>query len=144
MRDFSVGHLMLIGIHPDALILAQDSENCVHQQDLQQSRSHGDQRYSEMIMRVSRSLLIGVSALAFAACAEEHGRSYWLRHATITLPQAAQIAEASESGRAVGAELKQSGTRVFYEIEVITSASKSRRVRVDAETGKIITGLNLP
>jgi len=94
---------------------------------------------SSMIMRLSRNLLIGVSALACSACAEEHGRGYWLRHATVTLPQAARIAETSESGRAVGAELKQSGTRVFYEIVVINSANQSRRVRVDAETGKILS-----
>ena len=97
-----------------------------------------------MIMRALRSLLIGFFAVASVACAEEHGRSYWLRHASVTLPQAARIAETSESGRAVGAELKQSGTRVFYEIEVINSANRSRRVRVDAETGKIIPNLTLP
>ena len=97
-----------------------------------------------MVLRALCSLLIGVSALACSACAEEHGRSYWLRHATVTLPQAANIAESSESGRAVAAELRQSGTRVFYEIEVINSASQSRRVRVDAETGKVLTNLTLP
>jgi uncharacterized membrane protein YkoI len=95
-------------------------------------------------MRIFSGLLIGMSVLSFGACAEEHGKSYWLRHATVTLPQAATIAETSTSGRAVGAELKQSGTRVFYEIEVITSGNKSRRVRVDAESGKIITNLTLP
>jgi uncharacterized membrane protein YkoI len=82
--------------------------------------------------------------MAWAACAEEHGKSYWLRHTSITLPQAAQIAETTESGRAVAAELKQSGTRVFYEIEIFDTAGKSRHVRVDAETGKIIKNLTLP
>ena len=95
-------------------------------------------------MRRIWSLLIGLLVLTFGACAEEHGKSYWLRHATITLAQAAQIAEASGSGRAVGGELKQSGTRVFYEIEIIDSLNKSRRLRVDAETGKLIQSLALP
>jgi uncharacterized membrane protein YkoI len=90
------------------------------------------------------SLLIGLSLLACGACAEEHGKAYWLRHATITLPQAIQIAEASESGRAVRAELKQSGTRVFYEIEIIDRTERSRQVRLDADTGKILKNLTLP
>ena len=44
----------------------------------------------------------------------------------------------------MGAELKQSGTRVFYEIEIVDSTNKLRRLRVDAETGQIIKGLALP
>ena len=95
-------------------------------------------------IRAFWSLLIGLSALTLSACAEEQGKSYWLRHATVTLAQAAQIAEANGLGRAVGAELKQSGTRVYYDIEIVDSTIKSRRVRVDAETGQIIKGLTLP
>jgi uncharacterized membrane protein YkoI len=95
-------------------------------------------------MRAFWSLLIGLSALTFGACAEEHGKSYWLRHAAMTLAQAATIAETNESGRAVRAELRQSGTRIFYEIEIIDNVNKVRRVRVDAETGKIIKSLTLP
>ena len=95
-------------------------------------------------MRIFWILLIGLSAFTFGACAEEQGKRYWLRHASVTLAQAVQIAEASESGRAVGAELKQSGTRVFYEIELVDSGNRSRSVRVDAETGKIIKNLALP
>ena len=95
-------------------------------------------------MRAFWSLLIGLSALTFDACAEEHGKSYWLRHATITLARATQIAERNESGRAVRADLRQSGTHVFYEIEIIDNGNKSRRVRVDAETGKIFKTLTLP
>jgi uncharacterized membrane protein YkoI len=95
-------------------------------------------------MRPFWNLLIGLSVLTVGACAEEHGRGYWLRHTAITLGQATQIAETNESGRAVGATLKQSGTRVYYEIELIDSVNKVRRVRVDAETGKIIKDLTLP
>lgn len=97
-------------------------------------------RHSKIVV----SLLIGLSVLTFGACAEEQGKSYWLRHAPVTLSQAANIAEKQGSGRAVGAELRQSGTRVFYEIEIVDSASKSRSIRVDAETGKIINSLTLP
>jgi uncharacterized membrane protein YkoI len=95
-------------------------------------------------MRSFWNLLIGLSVLTVGACAEEHGRSYWLRHASVSLAQAAQIAETNGSGRAVGGELKQSGTRVYYEIEIIDNVNKVRLVRVDAETGKIIKDLTLP
>ncbi|HEU4502194.1 MAG TPA: PepSY domain-containing protein [Nitrospira sp.] len=95
-------------------------------------------------MRGLWKLLIGLSAITLWACAEEHGKGYWLRHATVTLAQAAQIAEKNGPGRAVAAQLGQSGTRVFYDIEIIDAFNKSRRLRVDAETGKIIQGLGLP
>lgn len=95
-------------------------------------------------MRAFWNFFIGFAALTLGACAEEHGKSYWLRHATVTLPDAVNIAERNASGRAVRAELKQSGTRVFYEVEIIDTANKVRIIRVDAESGKIITGLSLP
>jgi uncharacterized membrane protein YkoI len=95
-------------------------------------------------IRTFSSLLIGLSALTLSACAEEHGKSYWLRHATVTLAQAAQIAETAGPGRAVGAELKQAGTRIFYDIEIVDNVNKFRHLRVDAETGKIIKDLPLP
>jgi uncharacterized membrane protein YkoI len=80
----------------------------------------------------------------FAACAEEHGKSYLLRHAGITLPQAVQIAEANGPGRAISGQLKQSGTRVYYDIEIVDNVNKARNIRVDAGTGKIIRSLTLP
>ena len=94
-----------------------------------------------MAMRSFSSIVIVVSALILGACAEQQGKSYWLRHATITLSQAAQIAETQAPGRAVGAELGQSGNRVFYDIEIIDTRNQSRHLRVDAETGKIVKGL---
>lgn len=95
-------------------------------------------------MRAFLIPLIALCALTLGACAQEQGKSYWLRHASLTLAQAAQIAETNGPGRAVGAELKQSGTRVFYEIEILDNVNKFRRIRVDAETGKIIKDLALP
>ena len=89
-------------------------------------------------MRVRLILLLGCSALMFGACAEEQGKSYWLRHAPVTLSQAADIAETNGPGRAVGAELGHSGKRVFYEVEIIDTVNESRRLRVDAESGKIV------
>jgi len=89
-------------------------------------------------MRALLILLLGWSAVMFGACAEEQGKSYWLRHAPVTLSQAADIAETNGPGRAVGAELGHSGNRVFYDIEVIDTVNESRRLRVDAESGKIV------
>jgi uncharacterized membrane protein YkoI len=89
-------------------------------------------------------LLIGCAVLTFGGCAEEETKSYLLRHATVTLPQAVQIAERNGSGRAVAAQLSHSGTRVFYDIEIIDNVNKVRSIRVDAETGKIIKSLTLP
>jgi uncharacterized membrane protein YkoI len=89
-------------------------------------------------MRAVWSLLIGAFAMLCGACAEEQGKSYWLRHAPVTLPQAAEIAETNGPGRAVAVELTHSGKRVFYEVEIIDSVNHSRRVRVDAESGKIV------
>ena len=91
-------------------------------------------------MRALLILLLGWSALMFGACAEEQGKSYWLRHASLTLSQAADIAETNGPGRAVGAELGHSGNRVFYEVEIIDTVNESRRLRVDAESGKIVKG----
>ena len=92
-------------------------------------------------MRVLWTLLIGLAALWAGGCAEEQGKSYWLRHAPITLSQAAEIAETNGPGRAVGADLGHSGNRVFYDIEIIDTGNESRRLRVDAETGKIVKGM---
>ena len=67
-------------------------------------------------MRAFWSLLIALCALTLGACAQEQGKSYWLRHATLTLAQAVQIAETNGPGRAVGAELRKTATRVYKEI----------------------------
>ena len=93
-------------------------------------------------MRVLSSMMVGLLALLVSACAEtQQGKSYWLRHAVVTLAQAAEIAETNGPGRAVGVELGQSGNRVFYDVEIIDTMNKSRRLRVDAETGKIFKGM---
>jgi uncharacterized membrane protein YkoI len=92
-------------------------------------------------MRALSRLLIALSALALGGCAEEQGKSYWLRHATVTLSQAAEIAETNGPGRAVGGELGHSGNRVYYDIEIIDTGNESRLLRIDAESGKIVKGM---
>jgi uncharacterized membrane protein YkoI len=89
-------------------------------------------------MRARSILLLGIVGLMLGACAEDQGKSYWLRHAPVTLSQAADIAETNGPGRAVGAELGHSGNRVFYDVEIINTVNESRRLRVDAESGKIV------
>src|SRR4026207_1168397 len=88
-------------------------------------------------MRTLLILLFGGSALMVSACAQEQGKSSCLRPAPVPLSQAADIAETNGPGRAVGAELGHSGNRVFYEVEIINTVNESRRLRVDAESGKI-------
>ena len=93
-------------------------------------------------MRPLLSVVIALLLVLVAACAgNEQGKSYWLRHAVVTLPQAAEIAERNGQGRAVGVELGQSGNHVYYDVEIIDAVNKTRRLRVDAETGKIVQGL---
>jgi uncharacterized membrane protein YkoI len=89
-------------------------------------------------MRAVWCLLIGIAAVMSGACAEQQGKSYWLRHAPVTLSQAVEIAETNGPGRAVAAELGYTGNRVVYHIEIIDSVNHSRRLRVDAESGKIV------
>ena len=41
----------------------------------------------------------------------------------------------------MGAELGHSGNRVYYDVEIIDTGNESRRLRIDAESGKIVKGL---
>jgi uncharacterized membrane protein YkoI len=96
-------------------------------------------------MRALVWMLIGLLAISLTACAsDDQGKDYLLRHAAVTLSQAAEIAEVNGPGRAVKVELGRSGSRVFYDVEIVDAVNKSRTLRVDAESGKIIKGLDLP
>ncbi len=89
-------------------------------------------------------MLMGSFLMTLGACASnDQGKDYLLRHAAVTLSQAAEIAEVNGSGRAVKVELERSGSRVFYDVEIVDTVNKTRFLRVDAETGKIIKGLSL-
>ena len=95
-------------------------------------------------MRNSVGLLIVMLTLLVAACAsDDGGKDYLLRHASLTLSQAADIAELNGPGRAVRVELGRSGNRVFYDVEIVDVTNKTRFLRIDAESGKIIKGLVL-
>jgi len=88
--------------------------------------------------------LIVVSTLLVATCAsDDGGKDYLLRHASLTLSQAADIAELNGPGRAVRVELGRSDNRVFCDGEIIDVTNKTRFLRIDAESGKIIKGLVL-
>lgn len=72
-------------------------------------------------------------------CAEDHqGKTYLIRHAGVSLAQATEIAEKSMPGRAVKAELQRTGNVVVYVVEIIDIVNNTRKVSVDAETGKVI------
>ena len=95
-------------------------------------------------MRNSVWILIVMLTLLVAACASnDGGKDYLLRHASLTLSQAADIAELNGPGRAVRVELGRSGNRVFYDVEIVDVTNKTRFLRIDAESGKIIKGLVL-
>lgn len=80
--------------------------------------------------------LCAVIALTWGCGAKDQGKDYLLRHAGVTLAQAAAIAEAQIPGRAVKVELITKGRQVVYEVEVIDTVNESRKVVLDAETGK--------
>ena len=93
-------------------------------------------------MRGLVRMFIGILTMMVAACAStDQGKDYLLRHAAVTLSQAAEIAEVQGPGRAVRAELGRSGNRVFYDVEIVDTINKTRFLRVDAESGRIIKGL---
>lgn len=80
----------------------------------------------------------GVMLLVAGCGGGDQGKSYLIRHAAVTLPQAVEIAEANAPGRAVKAELESAGNRVLYQIEIVDAVNKTRKVSIDAETGKVV------
>ncbi len=92
-----------------------------------------------MITRRWAGIGLGLGGLLVAGCGGgEQGKSYLIRHAVVTLSQAAEIAESTAPGRAVKAELESSGSRVMYQVEIINAVNQTRKVWIDAETGKIV------
>lgn len=82
---------------------------------------------------------LGLGSLLVAGCGGGvQGKSYLIRHAVVTLSQAAEIAESTAPGRAVKAELEFSGSHVMYQVEIIDAVNQTRKVWIDAETGKIV------
>lgn len=79
-----------------------------------------------------------LASLAAGCGANDKGKSYLIRHAGVTLAQAATLAEAQVPGRAVQVELLYSGRQVVYQVEVLDAANESRMVTIDAETGRLL------
>jgi uncharacterized membrane protein YkoI len=69
---------------------------------------------------------------------KDQGKGYLLRHAGVTLIQAAQLAEQQVPGRAVRVELLYNGRHVIYHVEVVDAVNQSHQVAIDAETGKVV------
>lgn len=92
-----------------------------------------------MIIRGGAAVgICAVFALCLGCGGTDQGKSYLLRHAGVTLAQAAELAEAQVPGRAVKVELLSSGRHVVYEVEVIDTVNQTRKVVLDAETGKLV------
>jgi hypothetical protein len=80
-----------------------------------------------------------LASLFIAGCGSgEQGKSYLIRHAVVTLSQAAEIAEANVPGRAVKVELESSASRVMYKIDIVDAVNRAHEIWIDAETGKIV------
>jgi uncharacterized membrane protein YkoI len=75
-----------------------------------------------------------VASFLISGCAtKEGGQSLFIRHAKVTLMEAAVVAEQSvPKSQAIKVELTHANDAVFYEVEVL------KKVLVDAETGQII------
>jgi uncharacterized membrane protein YkoI len=74
------------------------------------------------------------SFLISGCAAKEGGQSLFIRHAKLTLMDAAVIAEKSvPDSNAIKVELTHQNDAVFYEVEVL------KKVLVDAETGQILS-----
>lgn len=92
-----------------------------------------------MIKKVWAGIGLSLVSLLVVGCGGgEQGKSYLIRHAGVTLAQAAEIAETNAPGRAVKAELESSGSRVMYQVEIIDAVNQTLNVWIDAETGKIV------
>lgn len=75
-----------------------------------------------------------VASFLISGCAtKEGGQSLFIRHAKVTLMEAAVVAEQHvPESRAIKVELTHANNAVFYEVEVL------KTVLVDAETGRIM------
>lgn len=92
-------------------------------------------------MRIRGGATVGFCALValLGGCGgKDPGKGYLIRHAGVTLSQAATLAEAHVPGRAVKVELIHDGRHVLYDVEVVDAVNQSHNVSVDAETGKIV------
>jgi hypothetical protein len=80
------------------------------------------------------SVCLAASALLAGCAGEPSGKAMLIRHAKLTLIEAATIAEKTiPESRSIAAELKQNGNNVTYEIHVL------RKVVIDAQDGRILT-----
>ncbi|ALA58985.1 PepSY domain-containing protein [Nitrospira moscoviensis] len=85
--------------------------------------------------------VIGVAALlalSVGCGGSEQGKSYLIRHASVSLAQAASLAERQVPGRAVKVELLYTGKHVVYEVQVLDTGNQLKTVAIDAETGKVV------
>lgn len=84
--------------------------------------------------------LIGLTAIGvMSGCGMHHeSKGALLRQANVSLIDAVRTAENNVTGgKAVEAELERENGRPVYEVDMIDSAHKARKVHVDAATGKI-------
>lgn len=91
-----------------------------------------------MIRRRWAGIGVGLNLIVAGCGSGEQGKSHLIRHAVVTLSQAAEAAESTTPGRAVKAELELSRSRVLYQVEVIDAVNQTKKIWIDAETGKVV------
>lgn len=71
----------------------------------------------------------------------DDGAKKWdaVNKAKVTLVQAIQTAEQHQPGKAVKADLEVKRNSSYYEVDVVSAEKRAYEVRVDAETGKVIS-----
>ena len=85
-----------------------------------------------------RMVALGFIIWGLGCAVDDQGKTFLLRHAGVTLGEASARAEKHTPGHAVKAELQRTRNGVVYEVEIIDIENNTRKVHVDAETGKVI------
>lgn len=78
---------------------------------------------------------------AYAANQQGENDAMAISQAKIALVQAIQAAEQHANGKAAKAEFEHGRKGTYYEVEVVSSANQVFDVRVDANTGAVISSV---
>lgn len=96
----------------------------------------------QTMVRGALAAVLAVAAFSGVAHAGDAGQKWVaVNNAKVTLVQAIQIAEQHHAGsKAVKADLDaKRNASDYYEIDVVNADKKAYEVRVDAETGKVLS-----
>ena len=109
-------------------------------------------------LRATRTLLLSglVGAISLSACsrkdvaggvpkgsqeteeAEAGRRARMAAAASVTMPQAIEIAIRAQPGTVIEVELEEHGGKAVWEVEIVTSDDRLVKVAVDASSGSVV------